>query len=245
MNTKRIIAALIAGTLCQLAGGVSQAQDANVNATGEVKRGPLEVVADKLQAEVAQKLKAAGASYDDLQVTVAINRDSATPFQVAYQGLRNFVPSDGTLPEANGKFIMEYIGGGKWQGKLGGVQFTVPVGATDNIDLPFVDDPSVIGQWESVDFVADPADFNPEQTSWKGKLFLTGLSFVEGGKTAQPWWTWTKGLVLHRGDKTASRYEIREINGKPYLFFEWKSGDVTIAGMKPHFYVLQKKPANN
>lgn len=245
MNTKRLMATLLAGALCQLAAGLSQAQNANGNSTGEVKRGPREVIADRIQGGVAQQLKAGGASVDDLQVSVAINRDSATPFQVTYQGLRNFIPSDGTTPDANGKFIMEYVGGGKWQGKLGGVQFTVPVGATDNIDLPFVDDPQVIGQWESVDFVADPADFNPQQTSWKGKLYLSGLSFVEGGKTAQPWWTWTKGLVLHKGDKTASRYEVREINGAPYLFFEWKSGDVTISGMKPHYYVLRKKPATN
>ena len=36
---------------------------------------------------------------------------------------------------------------------------------------------------------------------------------------------------------------IKEIGGAPYLFLEWKSGDVTIAGMKPHYYVLKPKPA--
>ena len=241
MNTKRIITILIAGTLCQFATSVSPAQDAVANTSAEVKRGPREVIADKIQTEVGQQLKAAGAGYDDLQVTVAINRDSATPFQVTYQGLRNFVASDGTAPAATGSFIMQYIGGGRWQGNLAGVQFTAQIGTTDNINLPFVDDPQVIGEWESVDFVADPADFNPAQTRWQGKLYLTGLSFLQGGKTGQPWWTWTKGVVIHRGDKTASRYEIRELNGKSYLFFEWKSGDVTISGMKPHYYVLARK----
>jgi bla regulator protein BlaR1 len=209
-----------------------------------VKHGPREVIADKIKSAVAQKLKEAGATCDDLQVTVAVNRDSATPFQVAYRGLRNFVGSNGTTPDTNGKFIMEYIGGGEWQGKLAGTQFNVPVGTQDNIDLPFVNDPQVIGQWVSVDFVADPADFTPDKPSWKGKLYLKGLSFLEDGKTAQPWWTWTKGVVMHHGDKTASRYEIKEINGTSYLFFEWKSGDVTISGMKPHYYVLSKKAAN-
>jgi bla regulator protein BlaR1 len=69
------------------------------------------------------------------------------------------------------------------------------------------------------------------------------LTFLENGRTSKPWWTWTKGLLLHRGDQTASHYEIKEIGGAPYLFLEWKSGDVTIAGMKPHYYVLKPKPA--
>jgi hypothetical protein len=250
---RTLLTTVIVGTLCHFTAGVSQAQDAGAASgeavktrteAGHVKRGPREVIADKIRSAVAQKFKEAGATCDDLQVTVAVNRDSATPFQVSYRGLRNFVGSDGTAPDTNGKFIMEYIGGGEWQGKLGGKQFTVPVGIRDNIDLPFVNDPKVIGEWVSVDFVADPAHFTPDKPSWTGKLYLEGLSFQEDGKTAQPWWTWTKGVVMHHGDKTASRYEIKEINGTSYLFFEWKSGDVTISGMKPHYYVLSKKAAN-
>ena len=62
----------------------------------------------------------------------------------------------------------------------------------------------------------------------------------------QPWWTWTKGAVIHQGERTASHYDIQEINGQRYLFFEWKSGDVTILGRKPMYYVLRwSGPANN
>jgi bla regulator protein BlaR1 len=49
------------------------------------------------------------------------------------------------------------------------------------------------------------------------------------------------GVVMHRGDKTASRYVIKAIQGTSYLFFEWKSGDVMIGGRKPQYYVLKKK----
>ena len=63
--------------------------------------------------------------------------------------------------------------------------------------------------------------------------------FERGGYDEALGWTWTKGLLLHSGDQTASRYEIREINGASYLFMEWKSGDVTIAHMKPQYYVLK------
>ncbi len=187
------------------------------------------------------RLAEAGASYEALQVAVAVQRDSATPFKVTYTGLRNFKGSDGTSPEANGAFIMNYIGAGQWQGLLAGTKLTATVGTKDNIDLPFVNDPQVIGEWESVDFVPDISSFNPAERSWQGNLFLKGLTFLENGKTPQSWWTWTKGVLIHHGDKTASRYEIRVINGLPYLFLEWKSGDVTIAGMKPHYYVLKPK----
>jgi hypothetical protein len=244
---------LIIGTMCQFTTGVSRAQDAGVapparvrpaaDAAGEVKRGPLPIIQEKIRSEVAARLAETGAGCDALEVAVAAKRKSATPFKVSYSGLRNFKGADGTTPDANGAFIMNYIGGGQWQGALAGTQFTASVGSKDNIDLAFVNDPQVLGEWESVDFVADMANFNPAQPAWKGKLYLKGLTFLEDGKTPQAWWTWTKGVLIHHGDQTASHYEIREINGLPYLFLEWKSGDVMIAGMKPHYYVLRPKAA--
>ena len=61
----------------------------------------------------------------------------------------------------------------------------------DNIDLPFVNDPQVIGEWQSTDFVSNISDFNVDKPAWKEKLFLEGLMFLENGKTAKEWWTWT------------------------------------------------------
>jgi hypothetical protein len=242
MKLRTIVIMLITGTMCQFTTGVSRAQDAGAAPPAKVK-GPLPIIQEKIRGEVAARLAEAGAGFDALQVTVAVQRDSATPFKVTYRGLRNFKGADGTTPGANGEFIMEYIGTGQWQGALAGTRFTASVGTKDNIDLPFVNDPQALGEWESVDFVADMSKFNPAQPAWKGKLYLKGLTFLENGKTPQAWWTWTKGVLIHHGDQTASHYEIREINGLPYLFLEWKSGDVTIAGMKPHYYVLKPKAA--
>ncbi len=237
MKTRTLLVILTAGILCRFNPIISRAGDSDP----VVQRSPGEVISETIRTEVGRKLKESGAAYDNLTVTVAVNRDIATPFTVSYQGLRNFKGDDGTAPAADGSFIMEYVGSGQWRGKLAGTPFTVQVGHTDNIDLPFVDDPQVIGEWKSVDFVADIADFKPDQPNRpEAKLFFKGLTFRENGKTAQPWWTWTKGVVIHHGDKTASRYEIKEINGQTYLFFEWKSGDVMISGMKPHYYVLKK-----
>jgi hypothetical protein len=201
--------------------------------------GPGEIIAQTIRNEVGRELREAGARYDDLHVKVAAHRQDGTPFLVTYRGLRDFKGGDGTVPKAAGSFAMQYIGAGQWQGELAGIQFTVSVGSRDNIELPFVDDPPVLGTWESVDFVATIAEFNPDLRAMRGELFFKGLTFLAGGKTTHPWFTWTKGVLIHHGDQTASRYELRELKGRTYLFLEWKSGDFTISGRKPQYYVLQ------
>jgi bla regulator protein BlaR1 len=111
----------------------------------------------------------------------------------------------------------------------------------DNINLPFKDDSRVAGEWESVDFVESPGNFNPAARAWAGDLYLKKLVFLSGGKGGNPWWTWTRGVVMHQGDHTASHYEIKKIKGAEYMFFEWKSGDYIFRGAKPFYYVLKKK----
>ncbi len=115
----------------------------------------------------------------------------------------------------------------------------------DRIDYPFVDDPQAVGKWESVDFVRNIEDFAPGSQQWTGDLFLRGLVLSEGGKASWAWKGWTKGLLLHDGDSTASRYVIKDIDGAAYMFLEWKSGDYTIRHRKPLYYVLRKLPAGS
>ena len=111
----------------------------------------------------------------------------------------------------------------------------------DDINLPFVDDPAVVGTWESVDFVRTPGEFSPSSRVWTGPLYLQRLVFLPGGKGGNPWWTWTKGYVLHHGDHTASRYIIKKVDGTEYMFFQWKSGDYVFRGATPFYYVLKRK----
>jgi bla regulator protein BlaR1 len=115
----------------------------------------------------------------------------------------------------------------------------------DNINRPFVNDPAVVGRWESVDFVRTIEDFKPGSPQWGGDLFLKELVFLKNGKMPERWQTWTKGFVLHHGgDHTASQYLIQEIDGSKYMFFEWKSGDYILAHRKPLYYVLKKAESN-
>ncbi len=109
----------------------------------------------------------------------------------------------------------------------------------DKIDYPFVNAPEAIGSWESVDFVKNIEDFKPENRNWAGDLFLKELVILENGRTNHAW-TWTRGLLLSRPDKTASKYLIEEVHGTKYMFLEWKSGDYVIRRTKPSYYVLKK-----
>jgi len=110
----------------------------------------------------------------------------------------------------------------------------------DRINYPFVNDEKIIGTWKSVDFVKEIDDFNPNMKKFTGSLYLKEMIFKEDGKTFKPFWTWTKGIIIHHGSITASKYVIKEIDGEEYMFFEWKSGDYVYRGMKPQYYVLKK-----
>ena len=119
----------------------------------------------------------------------------------------------------------------------------------DKVDYPFVNDPSAIGTWKSVDFVSEMSQFKPGKQQWKGRggeLFLKELMFVKNGRVIAKnnkvsnghALTWTRGLVL--SDDTASKYTLKEFNGSTYMFYEWKSGDYTLRRRRPSYYVLKK-----
>jgi len=117
----------------------------------------------------------------------------------------------------------------------------------DKIDYPFVNDSKIIGTWKSVDFVREMKQFKVGQKYWKkqwkdkgDELHLKELIFLPNGKTTKRWRSWIKGLVFHSGDKTASKYTLKDIEGSTYMFYEWKSGDYSIRYMKPFYYVLKK-----
>ena len=118
----------------------------------------------------------------------------------------------------------------------------------DPIDYPFINDSSVLGAWKVRDFyVTDLSDFDHERQNWAvDDLYLLRMEFSEGGAfssttkngTNSSVCTWTKGLILNKRSKTASAYFIKEIDGKEYLFREWKSGDYSFGGGRAYWYVF-------
>ncbi len=123
---------------------------------------------------------------------------------------------------------------------------------TDKIDYPFVNDPEVIGKWESVDFVHSKDEFVPGKRHVQEELYLKEAAFVKDGKllaslsegngvlAETDGIDWTKGYIINRNDIAANGYEIRRIDGSNYLFMQWKTGDYIYHGMNPYYYVLKQ-----
>jgi uncharacterized membrane protein len=112
-------------------------------------------------------------------------------------------------------------------------------GTTKGLGYPFVDDPEIVGFWESIDFVETIEKFSPSIRTWSGELYLKNIRFMDNGKTSTRF-TWTKDWIWHNDGKTKAQYKIKKMNSDTYLFLPWLSGDVTIRGQKPRYYVLKK-----
>ena len=117
----------------------------------------------------------------------------------------------------------------------------------DNTDMPFVDDPAVIGKWKAWDFCRCKEDFSPEPEPmddpyWKSVEFLPGGSatsvykdtVIEGDDKQ----TWTKRFLLRKFNDSACEYEIRTVDGVDYLLIEWKSGDWRFGGYDTNYYIF-------
>ncbi len=115
-----------------------------------------------------------------------------------------------------------------------------PTRLIDKTDYPFVSDPEVAGEWKSIDFVKEINDFKPNHKKLEENNNRLKIIFAETGKTDRPAWTWTKGMLLDNSQITASKYEIKEIDGTQYMFLQWKNGDYVFQGTKPCYYVLKK-----
>ena len=120
----------------------------------------------------------------------------------------------------------------------------------DNIDYPFVPDQDVLGVWKVRDFLIRKEDFDADKQNWPAdQLFALSVEFKENGIFVQTTkdgtnataFFWTKGLVLCKSDKTAGQYEIQTINGKEYLFYEWKTGDYCFGGGRSYWYVFTRE----
>lgn len=119
----------------------------------------------------------------------------------------------------------------------------------DNVDYPFVLDEDLVGGWNAIDFVSEKDDFDPKVRAASGDLYLSELYFTSDGKVISEFeegvyatssFTFTKDHILNMVDSTDSEYEIRSIDGKTYLFMQWKSGDYVYNRFKTSFYVFER-----
>lgn len=119
----------------------------------------------------------------------------------------------------------------------------------DNIDYPFINDEAVLGVWKVIDFVIYKEDFDHTKQNWPEEdLFVKQVEFKDNGVfvsttknfTNSVTSAWTKGLVLNKRERTASAYEIKIIDGKEYLFKEWKPGDYSFGGGRVYWYIFMR-----
>lgn len=119
----------------------------------------------------------------------------------------------------------------------------------DNIDLPFLHDPAVIGKWIACGFCRDKSGFSTEKEPldelyWKSVEFFANGSCTSvyeddiiAGDDKQ---TWTKNYILRKYNSCACEYEIRTVEGNDYLIVEWKSGDYRYGGFDTNYYIFTR-----
>ncbi len=132
---------------------------------------------------------------------------------------------------------------------LGTIGFANHFRKVDKVDYAFKHDNEVIGKWEAVDFVENEEDFDPDSPAYKEGFYLSKMAFVKGGELLISFeeeqlctgaLEWTKGIVINKQDRTASKYNIKQIKDQTYMFYEWKNGDYILKNMKPGVYVLRQ-----
>jgi len=201
------------------------------------------------QAAAARALTDAGASFEELRIESEELPDKVPfPRRIVYRGLSN-LPSDSPHPR-DGSFELRDAGAGAWELPLV-PPLRIQVGRTFNTDLPFEPEPEVIGTWETLDFVREPSQFDPEHRTWSGELFLREVTFSPDGvadirygfgeRTRSHTESWTRGALLDRKEQRVSAYELRPTESGTTMFLEWISGDVIYLGMPPCYYVLRRR----
>ena len=121
---------------------------------------------------------------------------------------------------------------------------------SDDVNQPFIPDLCVVGNWKAFGFTKTIERFDPNEKV-KYALSLLSVSFDADGEAVlyhrnlkyekgfPEHCRFTKGFLLRKD--LACGYEIKNIDGKDYLFMEWKNGDYIYGGRKPQYYVFTRE----
>lgn len=188
---------------------------------------------------------------------------SWTKGKLLFEGGDGSTVNEYTLEEYNGKMYMfvsykshEYRYGGAPSVlvlcKADDKEYSVDeIAIKDNINMPFVEDVTVIGKWRACGYCVNPEMFEPKD-GCNDCYFFSNVEFMLGGSVTSRYYygdrliegdemqVWTKGYILCNFNSTACAYLIREINGEEYLFIQWKSGDYVYGGLEPEYYVFKR-----
>ncbi len=118
----------------------------------------------------------------------------------------------------------------------------------DDLSLPYLPDPRVIGYWKTVDMIDTPDQFKPEKKHFDHPYMYEGIRFSENGNAHLICFSthglinlpcqYTNGCVIT--ESYAQHYAIKQIKNTDYLFMEHKSGDYAHLG-KFCYYVFRRE----
>ena len=117
---------------------------------------------------------------------------------------------------------------------------------SEEMDLPFVNDPAAVGKWKMLDIVPSKEQFLYGYEKCPRLGWLDELYFLEGG---QPYWSvmgWTKGYLYTHGSEPQTvlknRCEIETAGGHTLLYLymkHYRDGQGLVSGM-PEVWVYEK-----
>lgn len=134
-------------------------------------------------------------------------------------------------------------------------QGEVPVQSRgDNTEVPFVNDPAVVGKWRVVSYGDSAVDFGKPDPDFTGVITLSEVEFKATGeiictRVENPgdgdgysggYFKWTAGSIIDLLHPIIEDYYIEEREGKTYLLFPWIDYKVIYNGHGPNYYVLEK-----
>lgn len=117
----------------------------------------------------------------------------------------------------------------------------------ESMDYKFVTDKDAIGKWEAINFVTSYDEFDGKDTTRQSFIEISISNFYDNGREVHyadkangaAITKWTKGYVWG-SDDVIEEYVIKQLNGKTFMFKQFKSGDYTVRGQKPNYMVYVK-----
>ena len=134
----------------------------------------------------------------------------------------------------------------------------------DEVDLPPIPDPDVVGEWVTVAYISDAERLTMDRIPrGHSRFWIIGVTFNErnlcirryaqGGITVERIYGYARyedasrpvrGAVLTRSNHIAEGYLLREVAGETLLLIQHKSGDYIYGGRKPGWYVFRRATPN-
>ncbi len=115
----------------------------------------------------------------------------------------------------------------------------------DQTNLPFISDSQIIGTWKGIAISNNLDTFNPKNNNFPS--FIYDITFEKDGNVKIRYTDgrisnlkWTKDFLIDNTNSLCSKYEIKVIDNKKFLFIENKNGDYIYNGHISSYLIFKK-----